>query len=270
MGLLYFLIKEHLSRKIKRNKMKTKMVLRNENLWQRIESFSLDAENATFPFSKKLAKEENWSMEFTQKAIEEYKKFVYLCCVSPNGASPSETVDKVWHMHLIYTQSYWEDFCPNVLKRNLHHHPSTGGSSENAKHQNWFSETLENYREVFSQEAPEEIWKHQNQKTFVRKNWFKKFKFLSAASVFLLLISCSERSGGVLFKIFGWIIGIFVVMNILGMIIGSSQSGNRNKNNGGSSDGGRSGTSCSNSSSCSSGSSCGSSCGGGGCGGCGS
>ena len=38
--------------------MKTEILLRNENLWQRIQGFSLDAQNASFPFSKKLAKEE--------------------------------------------------------------------------------------------------------------------------------------------------------------------------------------------------------------------
>lgn len=251
--------------------MKTKIVLRNENLWQRIQGFSMDANGASFPFSKKLAKEENWSEEFTQKAIEEYKKFVYLCCISPNGASPSETVDKVWHMHLIYTQSYWEDFCPNVLKRNLHHHPSTGGSSENSKHKNWFSETLENYREVFLHDAPEDIWKNQNQKITLRKTWFQRLKIITAISIILLLISCSKGSGGVLFKLFGCFIGLLIAISIVGSIFGNSQSKKRNNNdNNSGSDGGSSSSGCSSSSSCSSGSSCGSSCGGGGCGGCGS
>ena len=44
--------------------MKTNIVLKNVNLWERIQGFSLDAENSTFPFSKKLAKEENWSLDF--------------------------------------------------------------------------------------------------------------------------------------------------------------------------------------------------------------
>lgn len=139
--------------------MTTKIILRNEALWKRIQDYSIDAKDAFFPLSKKLAKEENWSQEFTNKAIEEYKKFVYLCCISPIGASPSMVIDKVWHMHLIYTAEYWENFCSNVLKTKLHHHPSKGGDSENLKHRNWFSETLEMYEEVFEQEPPAEIWK---------------------------------------------------------------------------------------------------------------
>lgn len=140
--------------------MKTNIVLKNENLWERIQGFSLDAENSTFPFSKKLAKEENWSLDFTKRAIEEYKKFVYLCCILPNGASPSEIVDKVWHMHLIYTQNYWEEFCPNILQQKLHHNPSKGGESEHEKHQNWLAETLKSYQEIFQQEPQQDIWKH--------------------------------------------------------------------------------------------------------------
>lgn len=75
--------------------METKLILQNDPLWKRIQHFSLDHPDADFPFSKKLAKEENWTSSFTAKAIEEYKKFVYLCCTLPNGASPSGIVDKV-------------------------------------------------------------------------------------------------------------------------------------------------------------------------------
>ncbi|WP_228463810.1 MULTISPECIES: hypothetical protein [Chryseobacterium] len=53
--------------------METRMLLKDESLWNRIKGFSLDDSDSDFPFSKKLAKEENWSMDFTRKAIEEYK-----------------------------------------------------------------------------------------------------------------------------------------------------------------------------------------------------
>ncbi|WP_228446512.1 hypothetical protein [Chryseobacterium sp. 3008163] len=53
--------------------METKILLQNDSLWNRLQSFSLDTPNVDFPFSKKLAKEENWTLDFTAKAIEEYK-----------------------------------------------------------------------------------------------------------------------------------------------------------------------------------------------------
>ncbi|MGE8556328.1 MAG: glycine-rich domain-containing protein [Chryseobacterium jejuense] len=238
--------------------METRMLLKDESLWNRIQGFSLDASDADFPFSKKLAKEENWSLEFTRKAIEEYKKFVYLCCILPKGASPSETVDKVWHLHLIYTQSYWEDFCPNVLKRPLHHHPSKGGFNEKLKHQNWFTDTLKSYRDIFQSEAPEDIWLNRNnaEKT---KNKSQIWKLIPFLMLILLLTSCLGEVITTISSIFFSFVGII----IFGGIISSIKKA-KDKN------GGNSDSSCGGSS-CSGGSSCGGGCGGGcsGCGGCG-
>lgn len=134
------------------------MNYRNDPLWNRIADYKLDDPEAQVPFSSKLAEEQQWTDEFTQSAIAEYKRFVYLCLVSPNGASPSPIVDEVWHMHLTYTHSYWQDFCKNILRKDLHHHPSKGGGKEKDKHRKWFNQTLELYREVFGEQPPDEIW----------------------------------------------------------------------------------------------------------------
>lgn len=242
--------------------METKMLLKDESLWNRIQGFSLDAFDADFPFSKKLAKEENWSLEFTRKAIEEYKKFVYLCCILPKGASPSEIVDKVWHLHLIYTQNYWEDFCPNILKRPLHHHPSKGGLEERDKHHSWFENTLENYREVFQQEAPEEIWKELHKKNKV-KSWFKKIAVFSPIFMVLLLYSCTEGTGFTGLLVTAVVFVIIFILGAIGSIMGDHEVSDLHKKDKQNND---SGSSCSGASSCSGGG-CGGGCGG--CGGCG-
>lgn len=132
--------------------------LSQQELWEKIKNFNLDDQNSSYPFSKKLASENNWSLSFTQQAIAEYKKFIFLCCISPTGASPSETVDKVWHLHLTYTQNYWEDFCKNTLQQDVHHHPSKGGAGEKAKHVNWYDETLKLYEVTFQSKPPAGIW----------------------------------------------------------------------------------------------------------------
>ena len=253
--------------------MKTKNVLRNEKLWQRIQEFSLDAPSASFPFSKKLAKEEKWSLDFTKRAIDEYKKFVYLCCISPIGASPSEIVDKVWHLHLIYTQNYWEDFCPNVLKMNLHHHPSNGGNEESKKHYNWFLETLENYKTTFHQEPPQDIWKPTSNSPKKNKMPFSG-KIILMLSLILIIYSCRENnnSGITVFSLL--VVFFLIIVSIIRKFSKNSDSSDKKNDDNGSGtvffscgsdsshgDGG-------NSSGCSS--SCGSSCGGGCGGGCGS
>jgi hypothetical protein len=241
--------------------METKMLLQNDSLWNRLQEFSLDAPNVDFPFSKKLAKEENWNVDFTKKAIEEYKKFVYLCCILPNGASPSEIVDKVWHMHLIYTQNYWEEFCPNILKRKLHHHPSKGGFAEKDKHQNWFSDTLKNYKKIFNQDAPEDIWNNTVKKNQHKKSWFKGLRIATLTGLLLMVYSCSDAGLNTLTIIIASSIGFFVLISFLSMILDANAPKDQDKNNnadGGGCSGG--GASCS-------GGGCGGGCGG--CGGCG-
>ena len=132
--------------------------LSQQELWGKIQNFNPDDQASTFPFSKKLAKENNWSPSFTSKAIEEYKKFIFLCCISPTGASPSPIVDTVWHLHLTYTDNYWNQFCKKVLNKEMHHHPSKGGEEENNKHSDWYDATLKLYESVFEKKPPADIW----------------------------------------------------------------------------------------------------------------
>jgi hypothetical protein len=131
----------------------------DDPLWQRIYEYSPDNEDFAIPFSRKLAVTEGWTRRFTLLAIAEYKRFVYLCCISQNGASPSIVVDKVWHMHLLYTVEYWEKFCPLVLGRNLHHYPNVGGIVEYNKHQDWYLETLKLYLLIFKENPPPDFWR---------------------------------------------------------------------------------------------------------------
>lgn len=130
----------------------------HQQLWNNIASFSLDEPSASFPFSQKLAQQQGWSVAYTERVIAEYKRFIFLCCISPNGASPSEEVDDVWHLHLTYTENYWKKFCADTLGRDIHHHPSRGGSQEKEKHQQWYADTLALYEQTFSEKPPADIW----------------------------------------------------------------------------------------------------------------
>lgn len=97
-------------------------------LWQRIQSFNLDAPNVNLPFSARLARENAWTTDFAVRSIQEYKKFCFLLCLSNEPLTPCDAVDQVWHLHLIYTQNYWVDWCTNILNKNIHHHPTQGGT----------------------------------------------------------------------------------------------------------------------------------------------
>lgn len=127
-------------------------------LWEQIRDFSLDDATAVVPFSQRLSRQQKWSTQFTQRVITEYKRFLYLCVMRPGGAAPSPMVDEVWHLHMTYTQSYWQRLCRELLQTELHHYPSKGGRDETEKHIHWYRQTLEAYEQTFSEKAPDEIW----------------------------------------------------------------------------------------------------------------
>ena len=105
-----------------------------QNLYKRICNFNLDTPISIFPFSHKLSWEYRWSEIYTIRVIQEYKKFVFLAMVADHVVSPSTPVDRVWHLHLLYTHSYWDKFCGEVLNKPLHHSPSLGGKEEGLKY----------------------------------------------------------------------------------------------------------------------------------------
>ncbi len=75
-------------------------------LWQRIATHPMDAPTGTAPFSIKLALAEGWDKAHTKHVIEEYRRFVYLTQISDGPITPSEQIDRAWHMHLTFTRDY--------------------------------------------------------------------------------------------------------------------------------------------------------------------
>lgn len=127
-------------------------------LYQRLQDYSLDQPGVQFSFSQRLAQENCWSWAYTCRVIEEYKKFVFLAVIARHPVTPSDQVDQVWHLHLTYTRSYWQDFCPHVLQTPLHHDPTQGGVTEHGKFEDWYTRTLASYQKHFGQAPPQDIW----------------------------------------------------------------------------------------------------------------
>jgi len=151
-------------------------------LWMAINEFELDDDEHTLMVSDRLARENGWSKGFTLRAIDEYKKFMFLICVTHEPLTPSEEVDQVWHLHLLYTRSYWKEFCPQILKREVHHGPTRGGPAENDKFNDWYARTLLRYTQKFGNTPPADLWpppQHRFRPTRYRwidltKNWIIK------------------------------------------------------------------------------------------------
>jgi hypothetical protein len=133
------------------------LLAEQQDLLNRIQTFSFDEGECALPFVTRLARENRWSEMHAERVISEYKRFMFLAMVAGHPVTPSDEVDQVWHLHLLYTRSYWQRFCGEVLGRGLHHDPTTGGRDEKNKFEHWYDRTLESYRRFFGA-APQDIW----------------------------------------------------------------------------------------------------------------
>jgi len=127
----------------------------HQELWNKILAFNFDYPPSEYGFSTRLANENYWTKEFTDQAILEYKKFMYLAATSDFMVSPSEIIDNVWHQHLIFTQSY-QEFC-NILGKQIQHIPSTHNKEEFEKFRQAKERTIKFYERDFGQQ-PKNIW----------------------------------------------------------------------------------------------------------------
>ncbi|MEM9379186.1 MAG: hypothetical protein AAGB93_04480, partial [Planctomycetota bacterium] len=112
-----------------------------EDLLARLEAFEFDAPGTTLTFAARLARENGWSRSRALRVLDEYRRFLVLACVADHVVTPSEDVDRAWHLHLTYTRSYWQDLCRDTLGRELHHEPTEGGAAESEKYRDLYEAT---------------------------------------------------------------------------------------------------------------------------------
>ncbi|MCH5717193.1 glycine-rich domain-containing protein [Niabella hibiscisoli] len=127
----------------------------NQQLWNEILAYNLDTPFSEYGFSLRLVNENYWTKDFTELAILEYKKFMYLAATSDMMVSPSGVIDVVWHQHLIFTESY-EAFC-KMLGKKIQHVPSTHNKEDFQKFRSAKERTAQLYEEAFGT-PPSTIW----------------------------------------------------------------------------------------------------------------
>ncbi len=204
-------------------------------LYDRLIEFSLDQPEAKLTFSQRLARENGWSMSFTRRVVFEYKRFAFLAVTAGHPVTPSDEVDQAWHLHLLYTRSYWDEFCGKVLQTPLHHGPTRGGQQESHKFHNWYAQTLASYERLFGEAPPADIWPPIHQRfhfanRFERVNlgryWLiPKLQFSSHTAVTLLIatalfvIGCASMGPLSTFNVFNYTGAQFLAFYIFGLVI---------------------------------------------------
>ena len=126
--------------------------------WRRIEEFTLDDPDSQLTFTRRLARENGWTLGHAVRVVDEYKRFMFLAVAAGHSVTPSEDVDQAWHLHLVYTESYWRDFCGAALGRRVQHGPTRGGGQEQTHFALQYERTLASYEQIFGTPPPADIW----------------------------------------------------------------------------------------------------------------
>jgi hypothetical protein len=140
--------------------------------WQKLLDLEFDGPDAALPFSARLSRDNDWPLRFAERAIEEYRKFCFLAAYAEHPVTPSEEVDQVWHLHVLYSRHYWDALCRDTLDLQLHHGPTEGGAEEDRKYRVWYDATLDSYRRYFG-EPPADLWPDANERFDVRNDFVR-------------------------------------------------------------------------------------------------
>jgi hypothetical protein len=127
-----------------------------EELWQRIEQHDFEPDTA-LNFTRRLARDHSWSLQEARAAVDAYRRFCFLAIVSPTPVTPSDIVDEVWHLHLVYSRDYWKIWCGERLQAPLHHDPTPGGVEAQLLHRRQYAETLALHERFFGPPMAE-LW----------------------------------------------------------------------------------------------------------------
>lgn len=129
------------------------MTSRNDQLWELISNHPMPADASGRSFPDQLMDEHRIRRDTALTAIDEYRKFIYLCATRAARNVPSKAVDLVWHQHMQHSRDYWDGLCAKIGKP-LHHAPGGDG----AAHLSDYRATVAAYRQRFGT-PPKGIWR---------------------------------------------------------------------------------------------------------------
>lgn len=109
------------------------------------------------PFESALALENGWSSAFAGRVADEYRRFLHLVATAGFEVTPSECVDRAWHLHLSWPH-YREVLCGQLVGRSLEHLPGAGEPGDEERYRGQYERTIALYEEAFGEPPPEDIW----------------------------------------------------------------------------------------------------------------
>lgn len=199
--------------------MKSMTAIANDELWINLRAFEIDESGG---FQERLAREQGWTSEYAGRVIDEYRRFLFLCCRAGHEVTPSTAVDEAWHLHLIYTRSYWVRLCAGVLPRPLHHDPGRGIPADESRFRDQYRRTLESYRHWFG-EPPADIWRttpvaavpNSSIDESSRSRWARAAAIPAGCAVIGTLAGCSSGFSTLACVFIGFVLTAGIVVAVL-------------------------------------------------------
>jgi len=96
--------------------------------------------------------------DYARKVERELKRYLVLRSIlQDRDHGVSTPVDELWHKFLTYTRDY-ADFCWSIGGGFIHHDPTPSVAVNTVSLHMRYGQTLHDYKEIFGEEAPNEIW----------------------------------------------------------------------------------------------------------------
>lgn len=105
-------------------------------------------------FEEQISDYNKWTIDYTKKVIVEYERFMILKSTNPNS-SPSESIEKLWHYHILCTESYY-NYCMQKFNKIIHH--NINNNIDQYTKISLLVSTIQQYKQYFNNFIHEEIW----------------------------------------------------------------------------------------------------------------
>lgn len=101
----------------------------NRAIWEAIASHEMPEDGVGLSFREQLARAQGIRTTSADRAIEEYRRFLYLCATTDAPAAPPKAVELVWKLHMQHTRDYNDVLCAAIGTR-IDHAPGMDATSD--------------------------------------------------------------------------------------------------------------------------------------------
>jgi hypothetical protein len=128
--------------------------VKDQELWQRLRRYTFPLSSGRGTLEDHLVQKTKLGRSKSARAIEEYRRFLYLAASSGEPVAPSPLIDRLWHTHINDTRAYLDEFCGKVIGRVIHHSPGRAKVADDPTYQR----TLDLYAAEFGDEPTHKVW----------------------------------------------------------------------------------------------------------------